>query len=54
MSISLAASWAFSFQSVLPPDWRPVFVVNDEVGQALDAVTETRHWASLSFLIFDS
>jgi hypothetical protein len=42
----------FSFQPVLPPDWRPLFVVNDEVGQALYAVTGTRHWASLSLLIF--
>ena len=54
VSILLAASWVFSFQPVLPPDWRPLFLVNDEVGQALDAVTGTRHWAWLSFLIFDS
>ena len=33
---------AFPFQPVLPPDWRLLFVVNDEVGQALDAVAGTR------------
>ena len=52
VSILLAASWVFSFQPVLPPDWRPLSLVNDEVGQALDAVTGTRYWAWLSFLIF--
>ncbi|HEV2714719.1 MAG TPA: hypothetical protein VGU64_05600, partial [Terriglobales bacterium] len=25
MSILLAASWVFSFQPVLPPDYRPLF-----------------------------
>ena len=39
---SLGASWVFSFQSVLPPDFRPFVHLSMEVGQAIDAVTETR------------
>ena len=51
MSILLAASWVFSFQPVLPPVSRPLFVVNDEAGQAIDAVTGTRRLElCLSFL----
>jgi hypothetical protein len=41
--VSLGASWVFSFQPVLPPDYRPLFHLMTEVGQAIDAVTETRH-----------
>ena len=51
MSIVLAASWVFSFQPVLPPVWRPVFLFAEKLGQALDAVTGTRRfWLCLSFL----
>src|SRR6266849_9603723 len=43
---SLGASWAFSFQPVLPPDYRPpVPSLGWKLGQAIDAVTETRLWA---------
>jgi hypothetical protein len=41
--VSLGASWVFSFQPVLPPDFRPLFHLMTEVGQAINAVTETRH-----------
>src|SRR6266550_5277091 len=40
--LSLGASWAFSFQPVLPPDCRPVFLFAEKVGQAINAVTGTR------------
>jgi hypothetical protein len=43
---ALGASWVFSFQPVLPPVWRPLFHRKIEVGQAIDAVTGTRLWAS--------
>ena len=39
---SLGASWVFSFQPVLPPDCRPFVHPSMEVGQAINAVTETR------------
>ncbi len=40
---SLGASWAFSFQSVLPPDFRPrLRLPNGGLGQAFVAVTGTR------------
>ena len=42
---SLGASWVFSFQSMLPPDYRPFVHPLMEVGQAINAVTETRLWA---------
>jgi hypothetical protein len=44
MSVSsLGASWVFSFQPVLPPDYRPLFPSQArEVGQAINAVTGTR------------
>jgi len=29
---SLGASWVFSFQPVLPPDYRPLFCITTEVG----------------------
>ena len=42
--ISLGACWAFSFQPVLPSDWRPVVRLfpSRTLGQAINAVTETR------------
>ena len=45
--ISLGACWAFSFQPVLPSDWRPVVRLfpSRTLGQAINAVTETRLWA---------
>jgi hypothetical protein len=43
--VSLGASWVFSFQPVLPPDYRPFVHLSMEVGQAIDAVTGTRLWA---------
>ena len=45
--ISLGACWAFSFQPVLPSDWRPVVRLfpSRTLGQATNAVTETRLWA---------
>jgi hypothetical protein len=43
MSVSsLGASWVFSFQPVLPPDYRPLVHLSMELGQAIDAVTGTR------------
>jgi len=39
---SLGAGWAFSFQPVLPPDFRPPFHLAMKVGLAIDAVTGTR------------
>src|ERR1035441_6547809 len=42
--VSLGASWVFSFQPVLPPDYRPFVHLSMEVGQAIDAVTGTRLW----------
>src|SRR5882757_6573749 len=45
--LSLGASWAFSFQPVLPPDCRPVFLFVEKLGQAINAVTGTRLWALL-------
>jgi hypothetical protein len=39
---SLGASWVFSFQPVLPSVCRPFFHLSVEVGQAINAVTETR------------
>ena len=43
---SLGASWAFSFQPVLPPDYRPALPsFRWRLGQAIDAVTGTRLWA---------
>jgi len=43
---SLGASWVFSFQPVLPPDFRPCFHLGGwKLGQAINAVTETRRWA---------
>jgi hypothetical protein len=48
---ALGASWVFSFQPVLPPDYRPLFCLTTEVGQAINAVTGTRLWAfAFSFL----
>jgi hypothetical protein len=55
MSVSsLGASWVFSFQSVLPPDFRPFVHLSMEVGQAIDAVTGTRrlNFGALAFLNF--
>ncbi len=44
---ALGASWVFSFQPVLPPVYRPpVPFLEWKLGQALDAVTGTRLWAS--------
>ena len=45
--ISLGACWAFSFQPVLPSDWRPVVRLfpSRTLGQAINAVTGTRLWA---------
>ena len=49
--VALGASWVFSFQPVLPPDYRPLFCLTTEVGQAINAVTGTRLWAfAFSFL----
>src|SRR5712671_2827774 len=45
--VALGASWVFSFQPVLPPDYRPLFCLTTEVGQAINAVTGTRLWALL-------
>ena len=52
--ISLGACWAFSLQPVLPSDWRPVVRLfpSRTLGQAINAVTETRLWA-LSFLFLE-
>src|ERR1700687_375827 len=48
---SLGASWVFSFQPVLPPDFRPpVPFLEWKLGQAIDAVTGTRLWAFCFFL----
>jgi hypothetical protein len=47
---SLGASWVFSFQPVLPPDFRPLFHLTTEMGLAIDAVTGTRLW----LLVFPS
>src|SRR6266496_4291724 len=42
---------AFSFQPVLPPDCRPVFLLAEKLGQAINAVTGTRRFGlGLSFL----
>jgi hypothetical protein len=45
--VSLGSSWAFSVQPVLPSVWRPVVLLLQKwnLGQAIDAVTETRLWA---------
>jgi hypothetical protein len=41
--VSLGASWVFSLQPVLPPDFRPLFhSLGWKLGQAIDAVTGTR------------
>ena len=45
--VALGASWVFSFQPVLPPDYRPLFCLTTEVGQAINAVTGTRLGALL-------
>jgi hypothetical protein len=51
MSILLAASWVFWFQPVLPPVKRPLFHSYEwKLGQAINAVTETRRWALIYFL----
>ena len=42
--VSLGASWVFSFQPVLPPDFRPLFHLTTGVGLAIDAVAGTRLW----------
>ena len=44
---SLGARWAFSFQPVLPPVFRPVVLLLESgtLGQAINAVTGTRLWA---------
>src|ERR1700674_5582209 len=49
---SLGASWVFSFQPVLPPDYRPpVPFLEWKLGQAINAVTGTRRLGFyLSFL----
>ena len=42
-SFSLGASWAFSFQPVLPPVYRPALPSEGwKLGQGFDAVTGTR------------
>ncbi len=47
--VSPGASWVFSFQPVLPPDFRPLFPSSRwKLGQAIDAVTGTRR---LGFLV---
>jgi len=57
--LSLGASWVFSFQPVLPPDFRP-FVPSRrwKLGQAIDAVTGTRRLnlglLTLSFRVLGS
>jgi hypothetical protein len=45
---SLGACWAFSVQPVLLSVWRPVILLSRELnlGQAINAVTGTRLWAS--------
>ena len=43
------ASWVFSFQPVLPPDWRPVFLFAEKLGQAINAVTGTRRFGLCFF-----
>src|ERR1700688_3491766 len=44
--VSLGASWVFSLQPVLPPDFRPLLPPTAwKLGQAIDAVTGTRRWA---------
>src|ERR1035437_6870459 len=49
--VSLGASWVFSFQPVLPPDFRPpVPFLEWKLGQAIDAVTGTRRLGFLFFL----
>src|SRR5690349_13824705 len=41
---SLGASWAFSFQPVLPPDYRPALPSPGwKLGQTINAVTGTRY-----------
>ena len=41
--VPLGACWAFSYQPVLPSDWRPVvLLVGWNLGQAINAVTGTR------------
>jgi hypothetical protein len=48
--ISLGASWAFSFQPVLPPVCRPALRFGEEqLGQAINAVTGTRRFGLLFF-----
>src|SRR5579871_2649355 len=43
---SLGACWAFSFQPVLPSDWRPVVSRKSETwARPFNAVTGTRLWA---------
>ena len=60
MSVSsLGASWVFSFQPVLPPDFRPLLPSRRwKLGQALDAVTGTRRLnfglLALCFLVLGS
>ncbi len=60
MSVSsLGASWVFSFQPVLPPDFRPPLPSRRwKLGQAIDAVTETRRLnfglLALRFLVLGS
>src|SRR5215475_16061372 len=50
---SLGASWAFSVQPVLPPDYRPAVPLQEwNLGQAFNAVTGTRLWL-LSFLFVE-
>jgi hypothetical protein len=45
---ALGASWVFSFQSVLPPDFRPLLPPSAwKVGQAIDAVPGTRRWGAV-------
>jgi hypothetical protein len=46
--VSFGASWVFSFQPVLPPNYRPFFCLTTEVGHAINAVTGTRR-LSFSF-----
>src|SRR5215475_12574863 len=49
---SLGASWAFSFQPVLPPDFRPAVPLQEwNLGQAFNAVTGTRLWLLSFFLV---
>jgi len=49
---SLGASWVFSFQPVLPRDYRPALPsLRWKLGQAINAVTGTRLGASSFFLL---